>query len=177
MLVTVDADRMHLQPCSLLGNHLGDSFLHPLGQASDGLEWFLSLRNRFRAFLDAVRWWPERATVRPNYRGLSVLQIIEAGKREQAPAPSAHSPNKHQSRLGLFFNGLVNLDLPAKNPLKPIQPEIDTSTDLDTGRAFTTAELQAKFESARFKAWATIPHRWWGPMIGLYTGARVSEVA
>lgn len=130
-----------------------------------------------RAFLDAVRWWPERATVRPQYRGLSVLQIIEAGKREQVPAPSAHTLNKHQSRLGVFLNGLVNLDLLGKNPLKAIRPEIDTSTDLDTGRAFTTAELQAIFEPVRFKAWATTPHRWWGPMIGLYTGARVSEVA
>lgn len=30
-----------------------------------------------RAFLDAVRWWPERATVRPKYRHVSVLEIIE----------------------------------------------------------------------------------------------------
>lgn len=130
-----------------------------------------------RAFLDAVRWWPERATVRPQYRGLSVVEIIEAGKREQVPAPSAHTLNKHQSRLGVFLNGLVNLDLLSKNPLKAIKPEIDTSTDLDTGRPFTTDELQAMFEPSRFKAWANSPHRWWGPMIGLYTGARVTEVA
>lgn len=129
-----------------------------------------------RAFLDAVRWWPERATVRPQYRGMSVLEIIEAGKRERVPV-SPHTYNKHQSRLGVFLNGLVNQDLLNKNPLRAIKPEIDTSTDLDTGRAFTPEELSAMFEPARFQAWATSPHRWWGPMIGLYTGARVSEVA
>ncbi|MCD9098072.1 site-specific integrase [Luteimonas fraxinea] len=129
-----------------------------------------------RAFLDAVRWWPERATVRPQYRGMSVLEIIEAGKRERVPV-SPHTYNKHQSRLGVFLNALVNQDLLSKNPLKAIKPEIDTSTDLDTGRAFTPDELSAMFEPARFRAWATSPHRWWGPMIGLYTGARVSEVA
>jgi len=129
-----------------------------------------------RTFLDAVRWWPERATVRPQYRGMSVLEIIEVGKRERVPV-SPHTYNKHQSRLGVFLNGLVNQDLLNKNPLKAIKPEIDTSTDLDTGRAFTPEELNAMFESTRFQEWATSPHRWWGPMIGLYTGARVSEVA
>lgn len=130
-----------------------------------------------RAFLDAVRWWPERATVRPQYRHLSVLGIIEAGKRDQVPMPSRHTLNKHHQRLGAFLNALVGLDLLAKNPLKAIKPEIDTSTDLDTGRPFSTEELQAMFEPTRFKAWATSPHRWWGPMIGLYTGARVTEIA
>ncbi|WP_165481536.1 hypothetical protein [Xanthomonas oryzae] len=100
-----------------------------------------------RAFLDAVRWWPERATVRPQYRGMSVLEIIEAGKREQVPV-SPHTYNKHQSRLGVFLNGLVNQDLLNKNPLKAIKREIDTSTDLDTGRAFTPDELSAMFEPA-----------------------------
>lgn len=131
-----------------------------------------------RAFLDAVRWWPERATVRPQYRGLSVLQIIEAGKRENVPAPSAHTLNKHTQRLNVFFNGLVALDLMSKNPLKAIKPEIDTSTDLDTGRAFTQEELNAIFAPANFVPWATkYPHRWWGPILGLYTGARVNEIA
>ena len=87
-----------------------------------------------RTFLDAVRWWPERATVRPQYRDLSVLDIIEAGKREQVPAPSPHTLNKHHQRLGVFLNSLVDSDQLGKNPLKGLKAEFDTSTDLDTGR-------------------------------------------
>jgi integrase len=131
-----------------------------------------------RAFLDAVRWWPERATVVPKYRHLSVLEIIEAGKRDQVPMPSKHTFNKHHQRLGAFLNSLVDLDLLAKNPLKGLKSEFDTSTDLDTGRPFTPEELKAIFDPERFKAWASeSPHRWWGTMLGLYTGARVNEVA
>ena len=131
-----------------------------------------------RAFLDAVRWWPERATVRPQYRHLSVLEIIEAGKRDQVPMPSQHTLNKHHQRLGAFLNALVGLDLLARNPLKGLKSEIDTSTDLETGRPFTADELKAIFEPERFNAWAgNSPHRWWGTMLGLYTGARVNEVA
>jgi integrase len=134
--------------------------------------------NHARDFLDAVRWWPERATVRPQYRDLSVLEIIEAGKRDQVPPPSPHTLNKHHQRLGVFLNSLVDSDQLAKNPLKGLKAELDTSTDLDTGRPFTAAELATIFEPERFKAWAAkAPHRWWGPMLGLYTGARVNEIA
>ena len=134
--------------------------------------------NHARTFLDAVRWWPERATVRPQYRHLSVLEIIEAGKRDQVPMPSRHTLNKHHQRLGAFLNALVGLDLLAKNPLKGLKSKLDTSTDLETGRPFTADELKAIFEPERFKAWAgSSPHRWWGTMLGLYTGARVNELA
>lgn len=131
-----------------------------------------------RTFLDAVRCWPSSATVKPRYRDLSVLEIIEAGKRNQVPPPSPHTLNKHHQRLGAFLNSLVDADQLAKNPLKGLKAEFDTSTDLDTGRPFTAAELAAIFEPDRFQAWATkAPHRWWGTMLGLYTGARVNEIA
>jgi integrase len=130
-----------------------------------------------RTFLDAIRWWPERASIKPKFRGKTVLQIIDAGKKSNVPPPSQHTLNKHHQRLGVFLNGLVNLDLINKNPLKAIKPDINTSTELDTGRAFSVDELKALFEPARFTAWAgQSPHRWWGTMLGLYTGARVNEV-
>ena len=65
----------------------------------------------------------------------------------------------------------------SKNPIKAIKPEIDTSTDLDTGRAFTQDELNKIFAPSNFVPWAMkYPHRWWGPILGLYSGARVNEI-
>ncbi|MBM7094026.1 site-specific integrase, partial [Streptomyces sp. S12] len=50
--------------------------------------------------------------------------------------------------------------------------------DVETGRAFTTEELQAIFDKDAFGAWAKkYPHRFWGPILGLYSGARVTEIA
>lgn len=133
---------------------------------------------QIRTFWDAVRWWPANATVKPQYRDLSVPDIVARGKAEQVPVPSAHTLNKHRQRLSVFFNGLVDTDVIAKSPLKGTGPEIDTSTDLDTGRPFTDQELGQIFEPSRFLPWAELsPHRWWGPMLGMYTGARVNEVA
>lgn len=131
-----------------------------------------------RVFLDAVRWLPSNATVVKKYRKLSVLKMIEAGKRDKVPAPSVHTLNKHNQKLGSFFNGLVNQDLMNKNPLRGIKPDVDTTTEPETGRPFTPQELSAIFEPTRFKAWAAgYSHRWWAPMLGLYMGARVNEIA
>lgn len=131
-----------------------------------------------RSFLDAVRWWPSRASNRPEYRGLSVEQIVARGKEEGVPAPSSHTLNKHCQRLGTFLNALVAMDHLHKNPLKGLKPSIETDTDLDTGRPFQPSELCFLFQEDRYRKWASkLPHRWWGPMIGLYSGARVNEVA
>lgn len=131
-----------------------------------------------RAFWDGVRWWPANATVKPKYRRLSVAETIAKGKEEDVPAPSPHTLNKHRQRLSVFFTGLVDTDLIMKSPLKGMGPEIDTSTELETGRPFTTEELKKIFAPEHFVPWAQeLPHRWWGPILGLYTGARVNEIA
>ncbi len=134
--------------------------------------------SHIRAFWEGVRWWPANATVKPAYKGLSVLEIIAKGKADNSPAPSAHTLNKHRQRLSVFFTGLVDADLINKSPLKGAGGEIDTSTEMETGRPFTDPELKMIFDPKHFVPWAKdLPHRWWGPMLGLYTGARVNEIA
>lgn len=47
----------------------------------------------------------------------------------------------------------------------------------DTGEPFTDAQLQAIFDPVAFPAWAKkYPHRWFGPILRLYSGARVKEI-
>ena len=131
-----------------------------------------------RAFWEGVRWWPANATVKPAYRRLSVPETIEKGRQDDVPAPSQHTLNKHRQRLSVFFTALANMEVISRSPLKGMGPEIDTGTELDTGRPFTPEELKKIFAPEHFVPWAKeLPHRWWGPILGLYTGARVNEVA
>ncbi|SDW70516.1 hypothetical protein SAMN05421681_102599 [Lysobacter enzymogenes] len=52
------------------------------------------------------------------------------------------------------------------------------SAKVETGRSFTTAELQAIFGPSAYRPWAKkYPHRYRAPILGLYSGARVTEVA
>ncbi|MFZ2754600.1 MAG: site-specific integrase [Lysobacteraceae bacterium] len=135
-------------------------------------------RDQIRAFWEAVRWWPANASVKPQYRDLTVMEIVAQGQAEDVAPPSDYTISKHRQRLGVFFSSLVKEDVLVKAPYLGQQDDPDRSTDANTGRPFTDAELAQIFDPTHFVPWASkYPHRWWGPILGLYTGARVNEVA
>ncbi|MBV6802439.1 site-specific integrase [Xanthomonas campestris pv. lawsoniae] len=130
-----------------------------------------------RTFFDGVRYWPSNATKRPAYRDLSVPEVIKLAKKNQEPEPAAWTMAKHRQRLSVFLVSLVEGKHLAVNPLAGIRA-IATPDSEDTGSPFTDAELKAIFDPVEFPAWASkYPHRWFGPILGLYSGARVNEIA
>lgn len=133
-----------------------------------------------RAFFDAVRHWPSNATKRPEYRDLDVAEVVALSKANKEPEPAAHTINKHRQRLSTFVQSLLAARVLVHNPLKGIawMTEHAADADVETGRPFTTEELQTVFETKAFAHWAKkYPHRFWGPILGLYSGARVTEIA
>lgn len=134
-------------------------------------------RNDLRAFWDGVRWWPKHATVKAEYRHLSVLEIIEQGKAKNLPEPSPLTLTKHRQRLSAFFNDLVDAKTLAASPLTKNMLKV-SSDEEETGRPFTDGELKKIFNPTTYLEWAAkYPHRYWGPVLGLYSGARLTEVA
>lgn len=134
-------------------------------------------QDHVRAFFDGVRYWPANATKRPVYRDLSVPEVIKLAKKNQEPEPAAWTMAKHRQRLSVFLVSLVDGKHLAVNPLAGIR-SIATPDSEDTGSPFTDAELKAIFDPVAFPKWASkYPHRWFGPILGLYSGARVNEIA
>ena len=130
-----------------------------------------------RAFLDGVRWWPKNASKRPPYRDMAVLEVIALAKSKNEPPPKARTIQKHIQRLSVLLNLLLKAKFIAENPLHGMRGIPQAESD-DGGRPFTDAELATIFEPARFAEWAKkYPHRWFGTMLGLYSGARVTEIA
>nr|WP_289883526.1 site-specific integrase [Xanthomonas arboricola]MDN0205054.1 site-specific integrase [Xanthomonas arboricola pv. corylina]MDN0217999.1 site-specific integrase [Xanthomonas arboricola pv. corylina] len=130
-----------------------------------------------RAFLDGVRWWPSNASKREPYRGLPVREVIELAKANNEPPPKARTIQKHAQRLSVLFNALLRSKYVALNPIAGVRG-IPQPDDEDGGRPFSPGELAIIFEATRFTSWAKkYPHRWFGVMLGLYSGARVNEIA
>lgn len=137
-----------------------------------------------RAYLDAVEFWPKNASRRPEFEGLTVLEIVAAGKSERAlaeaegrefysPAPATH--RKHRQRLSAFFNSLRKGGHIARNPLHGIPTP--AKDDDEGGRAYTQEELNAIFDPSTYGKWVSgLPHRFWGPLLALYSGARRNEI-
>jgi integrase len=130
-----------------------------------------------RSFFDEVVFWPRNASKQPNNAGLSVREIISKAKTAGGEPPAAHTLSKHRQRLSVFINFLMDNDHLQKSPLKGIAKASKFDAEDDTGRAFTQPELDAIFEPVAFSEWAAkYPHRFWAPLIGLFSGARITEV-
>ena len=115
--------------------------------------------------------------MKAEYRHLSVLEIIEQGKAKNLPEPSPLTLTKHRQRLSAFFNDLVDAKTLAASPLTKNMLKV-SSDEEETGRPFTDGELKKIFNPTTYLEWAAkYPHRYWGPVLGLYSGARLTEVA
>ena len=176
-----------------IANHLGDlerarlnqktiiESRHTLrifaGILSDDLQVNQLTQDHVRAFFEGVRWWPSNATKRKPYKDKSVPNIIALAKANREPEPAAYTVAKHRQRLSVFFVSLVNAGVLERSPLAGVRA-ISTPDAEDTGEPFTDAQLQAIFDPVAFPEWAKkYPHRWFGPILGLYSGARVNEIA
>jgi hypothetical protein len=128
-----------------------------------------------RAFYEVVSFWPSNASKREPYKGRPVREVVELAKAKDEPLPSAHTLKKHQQRLSVFFVAQLAGNLLKTNPQAGVRG-FELPNEDDTGEPFTDAELGVVFGPA-FKPWAAkYPHRWFGVLLGLYSGARVAEV-
>jgi Site-specific recombinase XerD len=129
-----------------------------------------------RAFFKEMMFWPVNATKRPEYRDLSVADILKKSKEVGEPSPSQSTINKHWQRLSRFFNFLIENEALVRNPLKGVTKPVVDDDEL-TRRPFTQEELDKLFNPPVYRDWAkSHPHRWWVPQLGLYTGARITEL-
>lgn len=133
--------------------------------------------NCVRAFFEAVRCWPHNATQKAEYKELSVKQIVKLAKENNEPEISQATINKHWSRLSVFFVFLRKQAYIDSDPLAGLaKPKVKTLKKTG-GRPFNKEEIDIIF-GPDFEAWAyKWPHRFWGVMLGYYSGARVNEIA
>lgn len=131
-----------------------------------------------RSVRDSIARLPTNATKRKEFKGLNTKGAILVATAKDIPGPADRTMRKHRSRLSKFFNDLVEQDKISRNPIHGVAFGSDREEEEPGRRPFTDAELGKIFEPVRFKKWASkAPHRWFGPMLGLYSGARVSEIA
>lgn len=112
--------------------------------------------------------------------GITFEQSVALGKELGVKPPAPATLEKHRRFLVTFFSKLVKAKAIPMSPMDAF-PEIKKDLVVDTNkpeRLFDEEELQRIFAPKTFTAWAKkYPHRWWLPMISLYTGARINELA
>ncbi|WP_312348029.1 site-specific integrase [Stenotrophomonas acidaminiphila] len=129
---------------------------------------------------DVIRWAPTGLMSFPNLDALTPDRSIAIGKKETVPAPAPATMERHRRFLVAFFNQLVRTRAIPASPMAPFA-EVKKDLAIDPNkpeRLFDDEDLKRIFAPSTFIPWAkSHPHRWWAPMIGLHTGARINEVA
>lgn len=129
---------------------------------------------------DLLRWAPSTLMANEALKRLSASEIIAHGKSVATPAPAQATMELHHRFLATFFGKLVAM---RAIPFSPMDAFGKAKGDLvedprKVERLFSDEDLQRIFDPEIFVPWASkFPHRWWAPILGLYTGARINEVA
>lgn len=129
---------------------------------------------------DLLRWAPPNLTTDDTYKVMPVEQIIGLGQKARMASPAHSTFQLHHRFLTTFFSRLVKARAIAFSPMDAFgEMKRDLVEDPDKPeRLFSDEDLQRIFRPDTFAPWASkFPHRWWAPILGLYTGARINEIA
>ena len=127
------------------------------------------------AFMGAMRVWPANASKKPAYRGLSPIEVVAKAKREGSPGLAPRTREKHLDRLRLFFGIWVKRRLIPFNPCDGFQVTNKAQDEARSREPFSSEDLKAIFSPECVPH--TQPHKYWPPILALYSGARVNEIA
>ncbi|MFG6110248.1 site-specific integrase [Stenotrophomonas nematodicola] len=129
---------------------------------------------------ELMRWAPPLLLSDPVYRNWSFDEVVAQGKKLGVSPPAPATLEKHRRFLCTFFTRLENAKAIAASPIR-VFAEVKKDLVVDPNKAerlFDEVDLQRIFAPQTFIPWAMkAPHRWWVPMIGLFTGARINEVS
>lgn len=132
--------------------------------------------------------WPVKATETAAFRGLSMSAVIAANTSAGKPTISAQTINRHLSSLSAFCNWCVSNGYLETNPVQGMQLRKVTHAKRAT---FTTDQLNTLFKSPLYTGceadgpWRLMAkpgkvqirdHRYWLPLIMLFSGARPAEI-
>ncbi|SDG02712.1 hypothetical protein [Dyella sp. 333MFSha] len=130
------------------------------------------------AFRAALSLWPARARVLPDYKGLTPRAIIAKAKKLKPPGLNVRTKEKHLDRLRVFFNWAVQRRWMSTNPLTGVRLQSKAQKYAPKRRGFTRDELKRLFDPAlRREHCLTEPSKFWLPLLAIYTGARLRELA
>jgi integrase len=123
--------------------------------------------------------WPPRARILPVYRDLpNARAIIAAAKaRGDGGTLADRSVDKHLDRLRVFFNWAVKRRLMPFNPLAGERVQTVAQKYESARRSFQPDELRVLFDPVNRAPCAADPMRFWVPVLALFLGARLGEVA
>ncbi len=126
-----------------------------------------------RRVKDTLRRLPANKSKIRGYAGKPLAEIVA---HKASPGLSTETINKHLTTLGGFFAWAERHAYVPKNPFQGLCLPSAGKPD-EARQVFTEDELKAIFGSPHFRKGASGPgYRYWLPLLGYLTGARLEEI-
>lgn len=144
-------------------------------------------RKGVREWKDNLFHWPVKAVETKVFRGMSFLKVIEHNKVVGKPVILPKTINRYLSALGGFSEWLRTHDYLTEDVMQGMYLDIDRTKK--TIFPYSDHQLKAIFSSPLFHRCAGTKReheigteqirdwRYWIPLIALYSGARLGEIA
>jgi len=126
-------------------------------------------------FLDALAHWPANASKKKAYRGLPPQDVVAKAKLSGDKGLAPRTKEKHLDRLRTFFNYCIARRLLDFNPVQGLSITNKEQDETSSRLPFDGSDLAKIFDPSNWVF--TQPHKHWAPILAVYTGARVNEIA
>jgi integrase len=128
------------------------------------------------AMADVLASWPRYQTHYPDLKGLPARTVAALTKKKQLPTIQRSTQGKHLMALNAFFNWCAEAKTIPENPFHYVdnaryRDKVPKKRDI-----FSAQDLQAIFAPKHVGQYSE-PHKYWVPLIGLFTGMRVNEIS
>lgn len=128
------------------------------------------------AMADVLASWPRYRANHPELAGLPARQVAAIAKKRKLPVIQRGTQFKHIVNLSAFFNWCVKTGVIQANPFRYVDTSRYRERVPKKRDIFSAQDLQAIFAPKHVNRY-TEPHKYWVPLIALFTGMRVNEVA
>lgn len=126
-----------------------------------------------RAYKTTLQRLPPNINKSPRYRGKSITEVLALGDQPAAP----NTINKNLTRVSALFRWAVEYGYTTLNPAGGMTIKNPKRAN-EERQAFSDDDLIKLFHRDDYRRErATLPHRYWAPLIALFTGARQNEIA
>ena len=134
--------------------------------------------NHVAKYKEFILKLPANKNKKLKYRNLSLEQIykIEVPQSDQIKGPTKKN---YLDRLGIFLDWLSNNNYSKPNLSAPLQKVIKTNSVAHKDRnKYSEEDLKRLFNSKQYiNGTHDRPFKFWIPLIGILTGARINEIA
>lgn len=127
-------------------------------------------------FADLLTGWPAYRHNQADFAHMSVRSIVARAEEQELPTIQKSTQAKHIKAINAFFAWCVHAELIPHNPFRLIPLQRYREPMPRKKEPFSVDDIKALFHPDRMLS-HDAPHKFWVPLIALYTGMRVNEIS